>query len=210
MMSNGLFFLVLSLIYLFQDGVLYIRFRNKYGLGLSSGNPTRGEWRYWYVLTIYLVSFYYSLVLIYAAFNFDFWGLISPIHLLNRPLFYGAGFVFGMFFLAGIAVSRLHLGASWRLGVDVNSSAELVTGGIYRIVRHPYFVALLGFEASLFFVLPNAITLLAFLQSFIAVNYQADLEERFLAAHYGEAYTVYSKNSGRFFPRCRGRHASPY
>src|SRR5947209_18612591 len=49
----------------------------------------------------------------------------------------GAGLLFGGTFL--MVLAQLHLGASWRIGIDEGAKPGLVTDGLYRFCRNPIF-----------------------------------------------------------------------
>ena len=68
-------------------------------------------------------------------------------------------------------------------------------------MRNPYFTFLLGFQFALILVVPNAITICAFLQSAILLGLQVRQEEAFLEQKYGEAYRAYKERVGRFLPK---------
>ena len=100
-----------------------------------------------------------------------------------------------------MTLTRLNLGSSWRMGLDYNSKDKLRTTGFYRYIRNPYFTFLLCFQFSIILVLPNAITIFAFIQSYLLLNLQVREEEAFLQEKYGEEYIKYKNNVGRFFPK---------
>jgi protein-S-isoprenylcysteine O-methyltransferase Ste14 len=149
---------------------------------------------------VYLVLFYYLLVLAYLIFNFNFWGFISGISVLNKTLVQVIGFAFGVIFIALMSLARLNLGSSWRVGLDLKTEDPLVTDGFYRFTRNPYFTFLLGFQFSAILVVPTAVTIFAFIQSFLLLSLQVRQEEPFLHDKYGDKYDEYRANTGRFLP----------
>jgi hypothetical protein len=95
------------------------------------------------------------------------------------------------------------LGASWRFTIDRERSGELVTTGVFAFSRNPIYLALallaLGVSLALF-------SLLLILLACAALLYFQHLirrEERFLAAHYGEAYRAYCAGVRRWWGRPR-------
>ncbi len=75
----------------------------------------------------------------------------------------------------------------------------LTTGGPYKYVRHPAYIA--GIFENLFIFLATGIWGILFgLIGFLALPYQAKEEEKMLSEIYGEIYTNYMSKTGRFFP----------
>jgi protein-S-isoprenylcysteine O-methyltransferase Ste14 len=151
--------------------------------------------------TVYLTMFNYLLIVVYLVFDFDFWGFISNISILEGVILQIVGFVGGCGFLVMMTMARLNLGESWREGLYYESTDPLVTEGFYKFVRNPYFTFLLGFQSALIFVIPNAVTIYSFLQSAILLGLQVRQEEIFLEQKYGETYRVYKESVGRFLPK---------
>lgn len=149
--------------------------------------------------SFYLIITYYILIIIYVISGFNFGGLISNIS--GNYTIQITGFVLSLIFLVLMTIARLNLGSSWRMGLDNKTKDKLVNTGFYKFMRNPYFTFLLGFQFSLILIIPNAITILAFIQSYILINLQIIEEEKFLALKYGESYTLYKNSTGRFFPK---------
>lgn len=149
---------------------------------------------------VYLVLFYYLLVLAYLIFHFNFWGFISNISVLNRTFVQVIGFAIGVIFLLLMSLARLNLGSSWRVGLDLKTEDPLVTDGFYRFIRNPYFTFLLCFQLTVILVVPTAVTIFAFVQSFLLLSLQVRQEEVFLHGKYGDEYDGYQAKTGRFFP----------
>jgi len=196
------FFLILLLLYFLQDILPSWWFKKWSGkeenlLGKNAPDETQ---RY-FGKAIYLTMVYYLLILIHLVFGFDFWGFVSSIYVLERDAIQVVGFVGGSIFLVMMTVARMNLGKSWRVGLDHETTDPLVTEGLYKFVRNPYFAFLLGFQFALILVVPNAVTIYSFLQSAILLGLQVRQEELFLEQKYGEVYRVYKERVGRFLPK---------
>jgi protein-S-isoprenylcysteine O-methyltransferase Ste14 len=80
----------------------------------------------------------------------------------------------------------------------------LVTGGPYRWVRHPFYVAALlmtvgnALAAANWFLFAGGIT------TFILMAGRSRIEERILLGQFGDAYHAYRSRTGRFVPRFGG------
>jgi len=87
---------------------------------------------------------------------------------------------------------------SWRIGIDEENKTELVTNGFFAISRNPIFLGVLVANIGLFFVLPNAFTLLIIALSTVSINTQIRLEEEFLLKEFGEQYKMYNGRVNRW------------
>jgi protein-S-isoprenylcysteine O-methyltransferase Ste14 len=78
---------------------------------------------------------------------------------------------------------------------------SLVTGGPYRWVRHPFYVAALlvavgnALAAANWFLFAGGIT------TFILMAGRSRIEERILLGQFGDSYRAYRSRTGRFVPR---------
>jgi protein-S-isoprenylcysteine O-methyltransferase Ste14 len=196
------FFIVLFFLYFLHDIFLSWRFRYRYSKAenfLGDGAPNNIQ--AFFGKAEYIVILYYLMVGVYIVSGFSFWGLITDISILDGPAFQILGFILGVLFLFLMAFSRMTLGSSWRVGLDNQTTDKLIITGFYRFVRNPYFLFLLGFLFSLILVVPNAVTLFAFIQSSILLRFQIIQEELFLEEKYGRSYLLYKGETGRFIPR---------
>jgi protein-S-isoprenylcysteine O-methyltransferase Ste14 len=98
--------------------------------------------------------------------------------------------------LAWIVVAQHHMGESWRIGLpDAGSSAQtpaLVTHGVFARSRNPIFLGMAASLAGLFLVLPNALTLLAAILGIVLMQIRIRIDEPYLSARFGSAYTDYT------------------
>ncbi len=197
-----IFFITLFLLYFAHNIWMSGIFRKKYHksddfIGRNAPNETQ---RY-FGKVMYSILGYYLPVFIYIVTGFNFWGLISEITLLLSPAVQIFGFVFCVLFLALMTAARLNLGASWRVGLDYETTDNLITNGFYRYSRNPYFAFLLAFEGCLIFISPNALVIFAFIQSALLLGLQVRQEEMFLQEKYGDEYLAYKSKTGRFLPK---------
>lgn len=111
----------------------------------------------------------------------------------------GVGIAFigvGMTFMAQLA-----MGSQWRIGVDPNEKTELVTTGMFAVVRNPIFSAMMIAEVGFFAMVPNVFSAVATLALFIGIEIQVrKVEEPYLHGLHGQAYDDYTTTVGRFVP----------
>lgn len=98
------------------------------------------------------------------------------------------------------AAAQLNLGASWRIGVEETAKTGLVTGGLYRISRHPIFLGFLTVFTGYAAMLPTPLSLLLLLGAYVGFRTQAGTEEAYMLHTHGEAYRDYARRVGRFLP----------
>lgn len=124
-----------------------------------------------------------------------------------RPLLWDAAWARALgtgTILAGLVVGLLayvHMGRSWRIGIDEHSDEELVTTGVFAWSRNPiyFFIDALAIGAALgsgswWFVVSGVLVI-------AGVHVQVLREERFLERRYGTAYARYRGRTARYFGR---------
>ena len=106
--------------------------------------------------------------------------------------------------LAGTALTisaQQAMGASWRIGVQETERTDLVTGGLFTVVRNPSFTAMAITQTGMTLIVPTVPSVAALVCLLAAVHLQVRLiEEPYLAAAHGESYRRYAARTGRFVP----------
>ena len=104
--------------------------------------------------------------------------------------------------LVGLLVTLMaqaQMGASWRIGID-SAPTELVTAGLFQVVRNPIFTGMLLVVSGLVLVTPSPWTVMGWWVYVLLVSLQVRLEEQHLLALHGVRYREYATRVGRFFP----------
>ena len=97
---------------------------------------------------------------------------------------------------------RVFLKTNWADQVRIYDDQQLVTTGPYRIVRHPLYASIIWMFYGAAIAYLNPLAALENTLIFIpAMIYRSNLEERALAETFGNEYSNYRKNTGRFFPK---------
>jgi protein-S-isoprenylcysteine O-methyltransferase Ste14 len=124
------------------------------------------------------------------------------------PAIYYPAAIFGLMLLfLGTAINimgRFALGRNWGNQVIIYEDHKLVTGGVYRVVRHPLYAGLIWMFIGAALVFQNWTALAATVFVFLpAMFYRAKLEEKILAAQF-PTYSDYRNQTGMFFPISMG------
>ncbi len=102
---------------------------------------------------------------------------------------------------AGTFVAQLVMARSWRIGVDPSERTELVTRGLFAVVRNPIFSFMILASAGMALACPTPLSLVAPLLLLVALELQVRIvEEPYLARTHGEDYLRYARRVGRFVP----------
>ncbi|TKK85952.1 isoprenylcysteine carboxylmethyltransferase family protein [Herbidospora galbida] len=112
------------------------------------------------------------------------------------------GLVFAVAGLILTLAAQHAMGASWRVGVDADERTDLVTTGVFGLVRNPIFTAMVVALAGLPLLVPTWVSVAALLSLVAAVEIQVRVvEEPYLARVHGAAFTAYTARTGRFVPK---------
>jgi protein-S-isoprenylcysteine O-methyltransferase Ste14 len=133
---------------------------------------------------------------------------------LDHTPWHLTGVVVSVVGVASTLAAQLSMGESWRIGVDAGERTALVTDGAFGIVRNPIFTAMIIAGAGLALVVPNVVSVAAFVVLVATIELQVRaVEEPYLARVHGPEWNDYASRVGRFIPwtgtRPRQRHPEP-
>jgi protein-S-isoprenylcysteine O-methyltransferase Ste14 len=98
--------------------------------------------------------------------------------------------------------SHADLGRNWSVSLEIRENHELVTNGVYRVIRHPMYAAIwlwnIGQGLLLFNWLAGWAVLFAFAAMYLL---RMPREEAMMRAAFGEDYRVYAERTGRVLPK---------
>lgn len=96
------------------------------------------------------------------------------------------------------------LGRNWSPKIEIREDQALVTGGVFRHIRHPIYAGLWLWAIAQPLLLQNWIAGFALLMLFIPLYFiRMPREEQMMLDHFGEEYGAYMKRTGRVLPRLR-------
>jgi protein-S-isoprenylcysteine O-methyltransferase Ste14 len=101
--------------------------------------------------------------------------------------------------VALVSAAQNQMWHSWRMGI-VPERTELVTTGLFSVVRNPIFSGMLATLIGLAGMAPCAWTVAGFVIVAGLLSCEARMEEAHLAALHGEPYRRYAARIGRFIP----------
>jgi len=109
-----------------------------------------------------------------------------------------------LFLIASILAwtSTRALGRHWRLDAGLNADHELVQSGPYRAVRHPIYTSMFCMLLGTGLVLATPLPLLlpSLLMLVIGTEIRVRIEEKLLAAQFGEQFLDYRRRVPAYIP----------
>jgi protein-S-isoprenylcysteine O-methyltransferase Ste14 len=126
-------------------------------------------------------------------------GTVAPVAVPPLTPWLGLGLMLAGF--TTVVLSQSSMGASWRIGVDHRRRTDLVTGGIFAVVRNPIYSGMIAAFAGLAVMVPTfvAVAGVVLLAAAVEVQVRAIEEPHLIEAH-GTAYRTYAEHTGRFVP----------
>lgn len=147
------------------------------------------------------VSFGLAAALILVALVLAAFDVIEPIGALTSPGVQWTGLVVATIGALATFVAQFDLGASWRIGVDPDERTELVTGGLFGLVRNPIFSAMIVTVIGLALASPTWLALAGAVATVLSIEFQVRrVEEPYLVRTHGVDYPLYAARVGRFVP----------
>lgn len=112
--------------------------------------------------------------------------------------------IIGVVLVAGallIGISTLiTMSNSWRMGITEEQNTGLITNGLFRYCRNPYFLSYYLIFLGVFLVFPTVIFLLFYIPSAIITHTMVLDEEKFLRKLHGKQYLDYKNSVSRYIP----------
>lgn len=97
--------------------------------------------------------------------------------------------------------SHKDLGKNWSITLEIRDQHQVVSNGVYALVRHPMYTAFWLMGVGQAFLLPNWFAGLAGLAGFAVLFFlRVDKEERMMLQAFGEEYRAYMGRTKRIIP----------
>lgn len=101
-------------------------------------------------------------------------GVVIPPRL---PGLAWVGLITAIIGFLGTLAAQSGMGASWRIGVDATERTDLVTTGLFAVVRNPIFSAMLMAMTGIVLMVPTPVSAAALACLFVAVEIQVRFVE---------------------------------
>ena len=174
--------------------LIQLRRTGSTGLNGLGGRPGSAEW-------LAGVGFVVALALGVAAPVLALAGVVGPLDALDTTLAHVCGAVLAVGGIAATFLAQVAMGESWRIGVDPEERTELVTGGVFGVVRNPIFAAMIPTALGLALLVPSPAAIAGLLALVVALELQVRVvEEPHLQRTHADAYRDYARRVGRFAP----------
>ena len=111
------------------------------------------------------------------------------------------GIALGVFSFVLYAWSQGTLGKAWSPHLQMREEHTLITTGPYARIRHPIYLALLGFLTGIALVTANWFFIALLVVSIIVLALRIPKEEQMMVDDFGEEYKIYMQRTGRLFPK---------
>jgi protein-S-isoprenylcysteine O-methyltransferase Ste14 len=145
---------------------------------------------------VVLASLVFSLALIVS-----FWDFVTVQGMVFRfSEFSVTGLVL---FVVGVGIrlaGKRALGKYYSYGLRVLPDHKLVTGGVYRYVRHPISLAVLIYGPGIPLIFSSLYGFLITLALIPLVLYRIEIEERMLIQKFGDEYRDYIRRTKKLIP----------
>lgn len=102
-----------------------------------------------------------------------------------------------MGFIIGI-LALITMRNSWRMGIKYDQKTELITSGIYRFSRNPYFLSYDILFLGYLLIFPSVILLVLWVLLMVLFHKMILEEESYLQHLHGKTYTDYKKMVNRY------------
>ena len=140
-------------------------------------------------------ALFYFYTVFAAAFNLP---IVSTQDFFHSKVIPWVGVFLCLGGLVLVLLSLVSFGKSFRVGIDVDHSDQLITTGVFAFSRNPIYVAFGCVLLGQFLVFPNWILLVYLAAGSWLFHRQVLREEEFLRKQYGQEYSVYCNRVRRY------------
>ena len=100
--------------------------------------------------------------------------------------------------------SHVDLGQNWSVSLEVRERHQLVTHGVYRLIRHPMYASIWLWAFAQGMLLQNWFAGWSAVPAFAAMYFlRIPREEQLMCESFGNSYHEYMRRTGRLFPRIK-------
>jgi protein-S-isoprenylcysteine O-methyltransferase Ste14 len=97
--------------------------------------------------------------------------------------------------------SHADLGRNWSISLEIRREHQLITGGVYRLIRHPMYSSFFLLALAQIFLLPNWFVGASGLLAICALyGFRVRQEEQMMLDRFGSEYRHYMAHTKRLIP----------
>jgi protein-S-isoprenylcysteine O-methyltransferase Ste14 len=199
-MLEAIFVVLLFLVYILLWKIKQVQQRSLTGIDpqvmqKSTTNVQRFTGQFTNALTVYAAI----IILIHVA-NLQWGSLFTRYEAISFMGIDIAGFVMGMTGLSFCLYAQIKMGTSWRVGIDEKVKTQLITTGLYSLIRNPTYLGLFLLNIGVWLIWPTWTIFLLNVLFFLFLEIQVRCEEDYLSSTHGEQYNDYKNRTKRYLP----------
>jgi protein-S-isoprenylcysteine O-methyltransferase Ste14 len=199
-MLEAIFVVLLFLVYILLWKIKQVQQRSLTGIDpqvmqKSTTNVQRFMGQFTNALTVYAAI----IILIHVA-NLQWGSLFTRYEAISFMGIDIAGFVMGMTGLSFCLYAQIKMGTSWRVGIDEKVKTQLITTGLYSLIRNPTYLGLFLLNIGVWLIWPTWTIFLLNVLFFLFLEIQVRCEEDYLSSTHGEQYSDYKNRTKRYLP----------
>jgi protein-S-isoprenylcysteine O-methyltransferase Ste14 len=180
------FLLYYGVLFLLNSYLVYMRTgKNPYVLGKSKGAISFTE------RSIKAAGMVIPIILLIYIFSNDVYQWFIPIQYLEKILFDYIGAILMILGFIICLAAQYNMRTSWRIGIELNTEIKLVTEGIFRYSRNPFFLGTFLSYVGFFLILPNILSFAVGTVYYLLIQIQVRFEEENLVNTLGKPYKKY-------------------
>lgn len=139
-----------------------------------------------------------SLAIVIAAPYADRRAILA---LPEAPLVRGAGLLMVALGFLVMSAAEATLGRQFSTQVTLQEQHQLITAGLYRVLRHPRYAGIIGLNLGIALTFSSGLALILVVALSAVLLWRIHDEEALLAAAFGPAWEDYARRSWRLIPR---------
>ncbi len=145
------------------------------------------------------ISIAFFVLFIGVAFTISYFNLtFAKVGLLSNDTAMVIGLILISLNLLLSSFSLIDLKESWRVGIIKEQKTKLLTTGIYKYSRNPYFLSYLLMFASYTILLQDIILFALSIVGFLLIHKMVKKEEKYLFSIHGDLFLKYKKSTPRY------------
>jgi protein-S-isoprenylcysteine O-methyltransferase Ste14 len=199
-MLEAMFVIALFLLYMLLWKIKQIQQRSLTGIDPQVMQKSTSNIQQYMGAFSNALTAYAAIVILLHATNFQLGSMFSRYEALSALWFDVSGFVLGLIGLSFCLYAQLKMGASWRVGIDEKVKTQLITTGLYGLIRNPTYLGLFLLNIGVWLIWPSWTIFLLNILFILFLEIQVRCEEDYLLSTHGELYRDYKNRTKRYLP----------